>query len=120
MGRGLRQSVMPAAPGGQASIKAARELVGLLSREPVTAVRVHALAHLMEEEETRYGNLCGDQSNSHRAGYPIGRILSLVQDEEDLIEKLGYKMLVDDQPPAMHAAAPLRAPYSPSRGFSTR
>ena len=37
----------------------------------------------------RYEDLCGDSSSSHRAGYPIGRILALVQDEEDLVEKLG-------------------------------
>jgi hypothetical protein len=67
---------------------------------------VHALAQIVEEEEQRYESLCGDASSSHRAGYPIGRILALVQDEEDLIEKLGYTYLVDrHQTPAMHAAA---------------
>jgi hypothetical protein len=103
MGRGLRQSVMPTAAGGQASIRAAKELVNLLAKEPVTPVRIHALAQIIEEEEQRYENLCGDQSNSHRAGYPIGRILSLVQDEEDLVEKLGYTYLVDRDQVGTHS-----------------
>ena len=39
------------------------------------------------------------------AGYPVGRILSLVQDEDDLLEKLGHNHLLDrSKGPALHAA----------------
>ena len=105
MGRGLRQGMTGSVSGGQASVRAARELVSLVSREAPTPTRVHALAQIIEDEERRYENLCGDASAAHRSGYPIGRILSLVQDEDDLVEKLGYTTVVDrDQAPEMHAA----------------
>ena len=94
LGRQLRQAVTAnATASGQTSIKAARELVSLLSREAPTTLRVHALAQILEDEEQRYEDLCGDNSSSHRAGYPVGRILSLVQDEDDLLEKLGHGRL---------------------------
>ena len=39
------------------------------------------------------------------AGYPVGRIRSLVQDEDDLLEKLGHNHLLDRlKGPALHAA----------------
>ena len=106
LGRQLRQAVTAnATASGQTSIKAARELVSLLSREAPTTLRVHALAQILEDEEQRYEDLCGDNSSSHRAGYPVGRILSLVQDEDDLLEKLGHNHLLDrSKGPALHAA----------------
>ena len=106
LGRHLRQAVSAnATSSGQTSIKAARELVSLLSRETPTASRVHALAQILEDEEQRYEDLCGDNSSSHRTGYPVGRILSLVQDEDDLLEKLGHNHLLDRaKGPALHAA----------------
>jgi hypothetical protein len=106
LGRQLRQAVTAnATASGQTSIKAARELVSLLSREAPTTPRVHALAQILEDEEQRYEDLCGDNSSSHRAGYPVGRILSLVQDEDDLLEKLGHNHLLDrSKGPALHAA----------------
>ena len=106
LGRHLRQAVSAnATSSGQTSIKAARQLVSLLSRETPTASRVHALAQILEDEEQRYEDLCGDNSSSHRTGYPVGRILSLVQDEDDLLEKLGHNHLLDRaKGPALHAA----------------
>ena len=92
LGRHLRQAVSAnATSSGQTSIKAARELVSLLSRETPTASRVHALAQILEDEEQRYEDLCGDNSSSHRTGYPVGRILSLVQDEDDLLESSDHR-----------------------------
>ena len=83
MGRGLRQSV--SASSGHVQVKTAKVLIARLMADDVVPADVvdvvHALSKLIEDEELRYESLVGDNGGSHRAGYAIGRILSLVQDD---------------------------------------
>ena len=114
MGRGLRQSV--SASGGHVPVKAARELHDRLMNpgdaRPSNRVDVvHALARLVEVEELRYERLVGDSGGSHRAGYAIGRILSLVQDDAsgvDVVSKYCLDALTNPSTPPRAQAAGLR------------
>lgn len=114
MGRGLRQSV--SASGGHVPVKAARELHDRLMApgdvRPSDVVDVvHALARLIEVEELRYERLVGDSGGSHRAGYAIGRILSLVQDDVsgvDVVSKFCLDALTTPSTPPKAQAAGLR------------
>jgi hypothetical protein len=114
MGRGLRQSV--SASGGHVPVKAARELHDRLMApgdvRPSDVVDVvHALARLIEVEELRYERLVGDSGGSHRAGYAIGRILSLVQDDVsgvDVVSKYCLDALTSPSTPPKAQAAGLR------------
>ena len=114
MGRGLRQSV--SASGGHVPVKAARELHDRLMTpgdvRPSDVVDVvHALARLIEVEELRYERLVGDSGGSHRAGYAIGRILSLVQDDVsgvDVVSKYCLDALTQPSTPPKAQAAGLR------------
>ena len=107
MGRGLRQSV--SASGGHVPVKAARELHDRLMNpgdaRPSNRVDVvHALARLVEVEELRYERLVGDSGGSHRAGYAIGRILSLVQDDVsgvDVVSKYCLDALTSPSTPPL-------------------
>ena len=111
MGRGLRQSV--SASGGHVPVKAARVLHDrpmIPGERPSDCVdEMHALARLIEVEELRYERLVGDSGGSHRAGYAIGRILSLVQDDVsgvDVVSKYCLDALTSrsDAPRAQAAA----------------
>ena len=114
MGRGLRQSV--SASGGHVPVKAARELHDRLMspgdvRPSDRVDEVHALARLIEVEELRYERLVGDSGGSHRAGYAIGRILSLVQDDVsgvDVVSKYCLDALTSPSTPPRAQAASLR------------
>ena len=114
MGRGLRQSVSASA--GYVPVKAARELHDRLmnpsdARPSDRVDVVHALAWLIEVEELRYERLVGDSSGSHRAGYAIGRILSLVQDDVsgvDVVSKYCLDALTNPSTPPRAQAAGLR------------
>ena len=114
MGRGLRQSV--SASGGHVPVKAARELHDRLMspgdvRPSDRVDEVHALARLIEVEELRYERLVGDSGGSHRAGYAIGRILSLVQDDVsgvDVVSKYCLDALTSPSTPPRAQAAGLR------------
>ena len=117
MARGLRQGLANA-PGGSVSVRAAREIVVRLSRSISLAPRdrdpadgtvpnlLHALSHIVELEEQRYEDLCGDGGGSHRSGYPIGRILALVQEDHDVFERFAHAVIVSrDEEPAVLAAS---------------
>ena len=113
MGRGLRQSV--SASGGHVPVKAARVLHDRLmipGERPSDCVdEMHALARLIEVEELRYERLVGDSGGSHRAGYAIGRILSLVQDDVsgvDVVSKYCLDALTSPSTPPRAQAAALR------------
>ena len=113
MGRGLRQSV--SASGGHVPVKAAKTLQQRLLPDdvhPADAVDVvHALSRLIEDEELRYEALVGDNGGSHRAGYAIGRILSVVQDDVsgvDVVSKFCLDALTSPSASAKTQAAGLR------------
>ena len=133
MARGLRQGLANA-PGGSVSVRAAREIVVRLSRSISLAPRdrdpadgtvpnlLHALSHIVELEEQRYEDLCGDGGGSHRSGYPIGRILALVQEDHDVFERFAHAVIVsrDRNPPFSPRRSVSRAPSSPSPVSSSR